>query len=147
MWTAQKEKVLYPLPKRLHLFVLTQLSLRFQYQLYVVASVVLFLSFLYKIHILLNIWYCGFFFFSFLVFVLCLLYVGVQHILCCVFCFDCLRLASSVPNVANFSGLSIIDCHFGFSIVYLVPNVHKIFSSRHQRTFNQSINQSNRNVL
>jgi hypothetical protein len=43
--------------------------------------------------------------------------------------------------------LSIIDCHFGFSIVYLVPNVHKIFSSRHQRTFNQSINQSNRNVL
>ena len=116
MWTAQKVKVLYPLPKRLHLFVLTQLSLRFQYQLYVVASVVLFLSFLYKIHILLNIWYC-------------------------VFCFDCLRLASSVPNVANFSGLSIIDCHFGFSIVYLVPNVHKIFSSRHQRTFNQPIKQ------
>ena len=36
------------------------------------------------------------------------------HILCCVFRFVCLRPVSCVPNVACFSGLSILDCHFGF---------------------------------
>ena len=43
---------------------------------------------------------------------LCLfVYSGVQHILCCVFvCFS----FSHIPDVASFSGLSIIDCPFGF---------------------------------
>jgi len=48
---------------------------------------------------------------------LCLFsYSGVQHILCCVFCFciGCLRFVSCTPNVASFSGLSILDCLFGF---------------------------------
>jgi len=31
---------------------------------------------------------------------------------CC--CFVCLRLVFCVPNVASFSGLSILDCFFGF---------------------------------
>jgi hypothetical protein len=35
---------------------------------------------------------------------------GIQHILCCVFVFICLRPVSYVPNVASFSGLSILDC-------------------------------------
>ena len=40
---------------------------------------------------------------------LCLFaYSGVQHILCCVFCFVCLRLVSCVPKVASFSELSPI---------------------------------------
>jgi hypothetical protein len=42
--------------------------------------------------------------FSF-VFVLCHVYSGVKHIMCCVFCFVCLRLVSCVPNVASFSWL------------------------------------------
>ena len=37
---------------------------------------------------------------------------GVQHILCCDFCFVFRRLMSCVPNVASFSGLSIFDCPF-----------------------------------
>ena len=45
---------------------------------------------------------------------LCLFaYSGVQHILCCVFCFVCLLLVSCVPYGASFSGLSIFDCLFG----------------------------------
>ena len=35
---------------------------------------------------------------------------GVKYILCCVFCFVCLRLVFCVPNVACLSGLSILDC-------------------------------------
>jgi hypothetical protein len=31
------------------------------------------------------------------------------------FCFVCLRHVFCVPNVANFSGLSIRDCPLGFS--------------------------------
>ena len=52
---------------------------------------------------------------------LCLFtYSGVQHMLCCVFCFVYLRLVSCVPNVPNISGLPILDCLFGdFSNVYL----------------------------
>ena len=46
-------------------------------------------------------------------------YSGVQHILCCVFCFVCLRLELCISNVASFSGLSILDYPFGFSNVYL----------------------------
>ena len=30
------------------------------------------------------------------------------------FCFVCLRPVSCVPNVASVSGLSILDCPFGF---------------------------------
>ena len=43
-------------------------------------------------------------------------YSGVQHILCCVvfFCLACLRLVTCVPNVASFSGMSIL----GFSNFY-----------------------------
>ena len=41
------------------------------------------------------------------------MYGGVQHILYCVFCFVCLRLVSS------FSGLSMFDCPFGFSNVFI----------------------------
>jgi hypothetical protein len=39
--------------------------------------------------------YCAVFYVLF-VFVLCLVYSGIQHILCCVFCFVCLRLVSCV---------------------------------------------------
>jgi hypothetical protein len=50
------------------------------------------------LHIVVSNTNCGGFFgfFSFFVFVLCLVYGGVQHILCCVFCFVCLRLVSCV---------------------------------------------------
>ena len=51
---------------------------------------------------------------------LCLfVYIDVQHILCCVVCFVCLRLVSFVPYVAGFSGLSILDFTFAFSSVHL----------------------------
>ena len=40
-------------------------------------------------------------------------YSGVEHILCCVFCFVGLHLVLCVPNVAIFSGLSILDYSFG----------------------------------
>ena len=50
------------------------------------------------------------------VFVLFLVYGGVQHILC--FYFVCL-LVNCVSSVASFPGLSILDCPFGFSKVYL----------------------------
>ena len=45
--------------------------------------------------------------------------VHVRHLssfLCCVvfLCFVYLRSVSCVPNVASFSGLSVLDCHFGF---------------------------------
>ena len=42
---------------------------------------------------------------------------GVQHIMCCVFCFARLRLMSYVPIVASFSGLSIM---FGFRVIILI---------------------------
>ena len=58
--------------------------------------------------------------FLFFVFVLCLVYGGVQHIVCSVFCFVCLRLASCVANVASFSGMSIRDCPFSFSNIYFI---------------------------
>ena len=44
---------------------------------------------------------------------LCLfVYSGVQHILCCVLCLVCLLFCAA--NFASFSGLSILDCPFGF---------------------------------
>jgi hypothetical protein len=49
-------------------------------------------------------------------------YIDVQHsavahlfsFLCFVFCFVCLRPVSYVLTVADFSGLSFLDFHFGF---------------------------------
>ena len=54
-------------------------------------------------------------FFASFVFVLCLVYDGIQHVLYCVSWFICFRLMSCVPNIASFSGLSILDCPFGSS--------------------------------
>jgi hypothetical protein len=42
---------------------------------------------------------------------------GVAYLfnfLCCVFNFVCLHPVSYVPKVASISGLSILDCPFGF---------------------------------
>jgi hypothetical protein len=54
-------------------------------------------------------------------------YSGVQHILCCIFCFVCFRPVSCVPKVTSVSGLFVfvlylvyprlpvsLDCPFGF---------------------------------
>ena len=54
--------------------------------------------------------------------VFCAVFFGGVHVghrssfLCCVvfLCFVYLRSVSCVPNVASFSGLSVLDCHFGF---------------------------------
>jgi hypothetical protein len=35
------------------------------------------------------------------------------------FCFVCLRLMSCVPNYASFSGLSVVDCPFSFSLAFI----------------------------
>ena len=53
-----------------------------------------------------------------------LVYGGAQHILCCAFFFFffgfvCLCLVICVPSVASSSGLSILECPFGFCNVYL----------------------------
>jgi hypothetical protein len=43
--------------------------------------------------------------------------VRVAHLfsfLCCILCFVCLRSVYYVPNVANFSVLSILDCRSSF---------------------------------
>jgi hypothetical protein len=50
---------------------------------------------------------------------LCCVFGGVRvarlfGFLCCAFCFACLRSMSCVPNYADFSGLCIVDCLFGF---------------------------------
>jgi hypothetical protein len=50
---------------------------------------------------------------------LCCVFGGVRVarlfvFLCCAFCFACLRSMSCVPNYADFSGLCIVDCLFGF---------------------------------
>jgi len=50
---------------------------------------------------------------------LCLIaYSGVQHILRFALYFVSFLLVSCAPNVASFSGLSILDCPFGVSNVY-----------------------------
>jgi hypothetical protein len=51
-----------------------------------------------------------------------LVFVRVAHrfsFLCCVFCFVCPRPVSCAPNDDSVSGLSILDCPFGFLYVYL----------------------------
>ena len=37
----------------------------------------------------------------------------------CVFCYACLRLVSSLINVASVSGLSILDCSFGVLLAFI----------------------------
>ena len=37
----------------------------------------------------------------------------------CVFCYACLRLVSSLINVASASGLSILDCSFGVLLAFI----------------------------
>ena len=55
---------------------------------------------------------------SCLIYVICVCLCVVVSNTCCVvfFCngFVCLYLVSCVPNVASFSGLSILDCPFSF---------------------------------
>jgi hypothetical protein len=51
---------------------------------------------------------------------MCLLaHSGVPHILCCVYCFLCIRLMFCVYNVASFSGLSILNCPFGILLMFI----------------------------
>ena len=47
--------------------------------------------------------------------------VWFWFLICLIFCvvFVCFRLLSCVPNVSSFSGLSILDCPFIFSGVYI----------------------------
>ena len=48
--------------------------------------------------------------------------VTVAHrfrFLCAVFCFVCPRSVSCVPNVASFSGLSILDSRLSLTFIYL----------------------------
>jgi hypothetical protein len=49
-------------------------------------------------------------YFTLFVFVLCLVYGGVQHILCCVLCFDCLRLVPCVWWCPTHIVLCILLC-------------------------------------
>ena len=49
---------------------------------------------------------------SYLRYLYLLAYSGVLHISCCVFLSGYFRLVFCVPNVASFSGLSILDCPF-----------------------------------
>jgi len=51
----------------------------------------------------------------------CVLYMVVSNTYCVVWVFFCLRLVSCVPNVASFSGLSILHSSlpFCFSNIYL----------------------------
>jgi len=45
----------------------------------------------------------------------------VRHVYLLTFlCFVCLRPVFCVPNVASVSGVSILDCHYGFSNVYFI---------------------------
>ena len=55
-------------------------------------------------------------------------YSGVQHIVLC-FCFVFRRL--DVPYVATFSGLSIFECPFVFSNVYLFGKLQMYIRSLH----------------
>ena len=63
----------------------------------------------------------------FTLFALACLQLCIQHILCCVVCFVCLRLVICVPNVASFPGLSILErpCYFTLSIVSMIIGSHR----------------------
>ena len=67
---------------------------------------------------------------------LCLLaYSGVQRILCCVFCFGCLRLVSYVPKCCQFLWLSILPFYLTIisPIVFIIIYVHFVLLSYSQR--------------
>ena len=50
------------------------------------------------------------------VFIVCWCLTYIVTLLCCGFC---LSLVSCVPGVASFSGLSILDCPFRFSLTFI----------------------------
>jgi hypothetical protein len=52
--------------------------------------------------------------FSYLRYLCLLVRSCIQHLLCFVFRCVCLRLVFCLSNVASVSGLSILDCPFGF---------------------------------
>ena len=88
--------------------------------LYLAIKIMLFYILMSYLHYLCLLAYSGVqhilcCFFASFVFVLCLVYDGIQHVLYCVSWFICFRLMSCVPNIASFSGLSILDCPFGSS--------------------------------
>ena len=73
--------------------------------------------------------YCALFTYSDVQHILCLfMYSDVQHILCCAFA---LFSSSCVPNVASFSGLSILIAPSVFSNVY--SSVENKNTTRHAR--------------
>jgi hypothetical protein len=72
------------------------------------------------------------------------LYSGVQHILCCVFYFVCLHPVSCVPNVASFSGFSILDCPFGFSNFYV--SIIVVIQTSHVSTYYFQIELQQKNL-
>jgi hypothetical protein len=60
---------------------------------------------------------------SYLRYMCLFLYSGVQHILCFVFGFACLRLVSCVPNVANLSGLFILEYTSAFLLQLITTQI------------------------
>jgi hypothetical protein len=56
-----------------------------------------------------------------------------------VLCFACLRPVSCVPNVANVSRLSILDCPSFFSKVYLLVNTKIIKTKTTKKTQHNNI--------
>ena len=67
--------------------------------------------------------YC--FLMSYLRYLCLFLYSGVQHILCCIFCFVCLRLVSVVPYLVSFSELSI--CIAPLTFIEII-SYHEVFA-------------------
>ena len=57
--------------------------------------------------------------FVFLRLVSCVWWCSTHTGIVLVFCFACLCSVSYVPNIVSLFGLSILDCPFGFSYVYL----------------------------
>jgi len=56
--------------------------------------------------------------------------VRLFRFLCCIHCFVCLHHMSCVPNFDSFSGLSILDCPFGF-LWHLFASSLPMFSFTH----------------
>ena len=54
-------------------------------------------------------------------------------------CFVCLRTVSCVPNVASVSMLSILDCPFGSSTVYLNLHIRIIILFSYSSAFKISL--------
>jgi hypothetical protein len=62
------------------------------------------------------------------------LVVHFFSILCCVFCFVCLRAVSCVSNVASICGLSIIKYHLRFSLNFIATVLY-ILNTFHNLAF------------